>query len=672
MSMHSWTYARRCAAWSIVALVVLGCQAPAPSMVPEAAAPHPLDPLTAAEYARAVTLLREAGHVSDSSRFVALELRDPDKAEVLAWRTGQAFGRTAFAIVKAGARTFEGMVDLGAGRVSSWNEIPGVQPTLLGEEMAAVGEILGGDPRFVAALGARGFKIDGVLCAPWTLGNYGNPAYQGRRLLKSACFVIGAGGSPFNRPIEGLWAVVDLNTREVIEIHDEAVIPVSTAPAAVDAASVASRRAPLRPVVVHRPEGSNVTVRGHLVDWDNWSFHYRMEKRSGLVVSAVSYRDGDERRSVLYQGALSELFVPYMDPHGAWYSRTFMDVGEYGFGASATPLTAGVDCPESALLVDAMISDDKGAPVTVPGAICLFERNPGDPGWRHYDNVLQTGFEGRRAVELVVRMIATVGNYDYFLDWVFSQDGRIRIRIGASGYDGLKGVLTQSMADSTAARDTRHGTLVAPGLVAINHDHYFSFRLDVDVAGPRNSLSIDRLAMKDFEGPRSGWMLESQVARTEKEGMLDYSLTKPAHWRVLNPSAAGPLGHAPGYVVHPGNSVALSMLHEDDPAGGRAGFIRHQLWVTPRAADERYAAGMYVNQSEKGLGLPTWTAENRPIQDTDIVLWYTAGFHHVPRTEDYPIMPSAWHEVALLPFNFFGRNPALDVPTAWKSTTGAR
>ncbi len=216
MSMRSSTRALGRAVRSLVALVVVGCQAPAPSAAPEAAAPHPLDPLTAAEYARAVTLLREAGHVADSSRFVALELRDPDKAEVLAWRPGQAFGRTAFAVVKAGTRTFEGVVDLGAGRVSSWTEIPGVQPTVLGEEMAAVGEILGRDPKFVAALGARGFKPDGVLCAPWTLGNYGIPAHRGRRLLKSACFVIGAGGSPFNRPIEGLWAVVDLNTKEVI------------------------------------------------------------------------------------------------------------------------------------------------------------------------------------------------------------------------------------------------------------------------------------------------------------------------------------------------------------------------------------------------------------------------------------------------------------------------
>ena len=101
----------------------------------------------------------------------------------------------------------------------------------------------------------------------------------------------------------------------------------------------------------------------------------------------------------------------------------------------------------------------------------------------------------------------------------------------------------------------------------------------------------------------------------------------------------------------------------------RAGFTRHQLWVTPQAADERYAAGMYVNQSKPGLGLPAWTASNRSIQNTDIVLWYTAAFHHVPRTEDFPVMPSAWHEFELMPFNFFDRNPALDIQTEWRDVT---
>ncbi len=658
----------------LATLVLVGCQPGTEASQAAAEPAHPLDPLTQAEYGRAVDLLRSAGHVDSATRFVTLEVEDPDKATVLAWREGEPIGRSAFAIVKQGLQTFEGVVDLTRGSVTSWREIPGVQPSVLGEEMAAVGDILGRNQRFVAALAARGFTIDKLLCAPWTLGNYAIPEHAGRRLLKTACFVIAGGGSPFTRPIEGLWAIVDLNAHEVVEIHDDAVIPVTDAPAATDEQSVASKRTALNPVRMVTPNGSNVTLHGHVLEWDNWSLHYRMEKRSGLVISTVRYHDGDRERSVLYRGALAELFVPYMDPEGNWFSRTFMDAGEYGFGASATPLEAGVDCPESGRLVDALVPDDHGVPAVVPGAICIFERNAGDPAWRHFDNILGTGFEGRRSVELVIRMIAAVGNYDYFLDWTFTQDGRIKVRIGASGYDGLKGVLSRSMGDSTAAAETGYGTLVAPGLVAANHDHFFSLRLDLDVDGPGNSFAIDRLTPKDFDGPRSGWVVQSRVARTERDAMIDYDPARPAYWRVFNPTAPGPVGHSPGYLLRPGNTVAYSLLTAGDMAQQRAVFTTHQLWVTPERADERYPAGDYVNQSPGGQGLSAWTAANRPIENTDLVLWYTAGFHHVPRTEDFPIMPSAWEELELVPFNFFGRNPALDVRTGWRgdAANGAR
>ena len=93
----------------------------------------------------------------------------------------------------------------------------------------------------------------------------------------------------------------------------------------------------------------------------------------------------------------------------------------------------------------------------------------------------------------------------------------------------------------------------------------------------------------------------------------------------------------------------------------RAQVIGHTLWVTPFAADERWPCGEFVNQSGTDTGLPVWTQADRSIENTDIVLWYVFGIHHVPRMEDWPVMPADTVSFWLKPTGFFDRNPSLDV-----------
>ena len=53
---------------------------------------------------------------------------------------------------------------------------------------------------------------------------------------------------------------------------------------------------------------------------------------------------------------------------------------------------------------------------------------------------------------------------------------------------------------------------------------------------------------------------------------------------------------------------------------------------------------------------------NRTMANADIVGCYTLGFHHITRAEDWPVMPTMWHEFAIRTFHFFKRNPVLDLP----------
>lgn len=630
---------------------------------------HPLDALTAEEYTLTKQLLLDAGYIDAESRFPLITLQEPPKADVLAWQPGDTMSRAAFAIVKQGAETYEAVVDLATQSVTSWQAIAEVQPSLLLDEIINVTELTVNNPEWQAAMQKRGITdFTQVQCAPLTTGYYGLPEQEGRRILKVPCFDLrGTRNHIHGKPIEGVMAVVDLNAGEVLEVIDTGSVPISPDSHAYDQesvqASIGALRPLLNPVLITQPQGSNISFNNHVINWQKWSFHLRFDRRLGTVVSLVNYADNAQPRSVLYQGNLSEIFVPYMDSTETWYYRTYMDSGEYGFGLLATPLVAGIDCPTTATFMSAVMPDDEGNPFTAENVICAFERYQGDPIWRH-NEVINSTYEGRPQVDLVVRMVSTIGNYDYVLDWVFSQSGTIKVMVGATGLDAVKGVMAQSMVDPTATEDTTYGTLIAPGLVGVSHDHFFSFRLDLDVDGSTNHFVKD--ALKTVELPadhprRSLWMPESQVLQTETEAKLTLNYQTPSRWRVESSDRQNYVGNPTSYQIMPIDNQSNLLLPEDYPSR-RAGFANHHLWVTPYSPDELYAAGRYPNQSKGEDGLPQWVSQGRSIADTDIVTWYTLGFHHVTVAEDWPIMSTSWHGFMLKPVNFFDRNPALDIP----------
>jgi primary-amine oxidase len=307
----------------------------------------------------------------------------------------------------------------------------------------------------------------------------------------------------------------------------------------------------------------------------------------------------------------------------------------------------------------------------VPDLICVFEREAGDMAWRHSAEEP----ESRRKRDLVVRSAAVLGNYDYVFDWSFQQDGSVRVSVGATGIAQVKSTAAATADDVVAAgarsgsgavpeRADAYGRFVDRNIVAVNHDHYFNFRLDLDVDGAANSFVADRLVTKTLppDNPRrSIWVREPSSPRTEHEGMLHMDMDKPALWRVASAAGKNHVGYPTSYQLMPGMS-ASTLLTADDYARRRAGFIDHQLWVTPYRYEERYAGGDYPTLSSAGQGLPAWTKANRQIERTDIVLWHTIGMHHMVRAEDWPVMPVLWHTFELRPFDFFDRNPALDLP----------
>ncbi|MGB5131778.1 MAG: hypothetical protein WBO00_04130, partial [Steroidobacteraceae bacterium] len=485
----------------------------------QSAAQHPLDALDASEITATTAILRNAGDVDDKTLVASITLQEPPKADVLAWRTGDPIPRRAKAVLRRHSTTFEAVVDLRSGEVLSHKEIPGAQPFVTLPEILSAIATTTADPRMQAGFRKRGITdFEKLFCAPRTAGNFGAEAERTKRIVKVDCFDIrGVKSDVFANPIEGLFATVDLDRGEVLEVTDLGVVPVPGGSSELDPASIGMQR-DVKPLVQTAPEGSNITLDGSMVRWQKWSFHLRWEIREGAVVSLVRYQDGDRSRSVLYQGHLSEIFVPYQDPTEGWYYRNYMDEGDYGFGTMASALVPGADCPASAIYLSPVMSNAAGGADVLDKRVCIFEVSPGEPVWRHYDFITQA-LESRPAIELVVRYIATVGNYDYVLDWVFDEKGNITYRAGATGIDSVKGVATQKLGDASAAQDTAYGSLIAPGRVGINHDHFLSLRLDLDVDGTSNmfarNLLLPEKLPEQAHRRTSIWTTEEVTAKTD-------------------------------------------------------------------------------------------------------------------------------------------------------------
>lgn len=625
---------------------------------------HPLDALQAAEYWTVQEVLQQSGRMNDNTAYASVLLHEPPKDQVIAWKTGRPFSREADAYLFRKGQVIEARVDLNTRQLESWKEIPGVQAPMMAGEFRGLGALVKQDPRVRDALAKRGYKdLTTVDCMPLPLGYFAIPEQESRRIMVGGCSDSRRAYHSWGRSIEGLHVTVDAVAKKVLNVVDSGPVPVSASPINFEEAP-AIARAGTTPLTVAQPLGPGFQLSGGEVSWQNWHFRVRLDPRVGPVINLVRFDDGSSLRSVMYEGSLSEMFVPYMDPADGWATRVFSDAGEFFNGGILQKLREGADCPANAVYLDGLVPNDQGIPMLRPKLACLYEVAGGDPAWRHAE-----GGEvwARPSRTLVLRAAAVLGNYDYLLDWRFQQDGSIRVAVGATGIIETKAVAAENAGSGVhAAHPDEYGHLVGENLVGVNHDHFFSFRLDLDVDGPNNLFVAHRLVPKQLPAAthrKSIWVTEPVTARTERDAMMDIHLDRPSMWMFESSEKRGPLGNATAYEIMPG-ATAASLLDPEDGAQRVGAFSAHQLWVTPYREGELYASGVYPTAGKGTDGLAVWTRANRPIANTDIVAWYTVGFHHVTRQEDWPVMPVMWHDFVIRPYDFFPSNPVLTLPTA--------
>ena len=273
------------------------------ALAPTPAIAHPLAGLTGAEMLRVTEILRAAGDANDETRYPLIELIEPPKAAVLAWSEGDPEPRRALVhlLGETGFRT--AVVDITGGAVESADPAAG-QPMVLFEEFDGAMTAALEHPEMIAGLARRGLTPGDVFCLPLTAGNYLTPEYEGTRLMKVPCYLNPTGSNYYAKPIEGLFAVVDLLRSEATGVVDEGIVPVPEDDWGYTPDEVAARR-PLRPASspVHLTQagGPGYAVTGSRIEWDIWRFRLRVDKRPGIVLSNIDVRDGERWRPVLYQ-----------------------------------------------------------------------------------------------------------------------------------------------------------------------------------------------------------------------------------------------------------------------------------------------------------------------------------------------------------------------------------
>ncbi len=437
-------------------------------------------------------------------------------------------------------------------------------------------------------------------------------------------------------------------------------------------------RTDLKPLNVMQPEGTSFSVSGEaetgqMIMWQKWSFRVGFNSREGMVLYDVglfssysnpiradrSLKVRYDNRDLFYRLSLSDMNIPYADPRHPFHKKSAFDLGDAGAGVMANDLKLGCDCLGSIYYLDGIIADEKGEPMKMSNAICVHEQDAGI-GWKH------TNYRtGRAAVvrsrELVVQSIITVANYEYVLLFVFGQAGECSYEVRATG------ILSTQPVDEGV--DVPWGTVVHPGVLGVHHQHIFSLRVDPCIDGHDNRLVYEEahpLPRDSILNPHGVGYVVNETLVGESAG-LDIDFDKNRVFKIQNASIRNPVNEKPvGYKIQ-APPFQKMLADEDSFHHKRAEFADHNIYVTQHRDDEFFSGGKYTNQSRGGTGVRSWANRRDDVVDKDIVLYVQFGIQHVPRCEDFPVMPCEIMRVSLKPVNFFDKNPALDVPPSEQS-----
>jgi len=360
------------------------------------------------------------------------------------------------------------------------------------------------------------------------------------------------------------------------------------------------------------------------------------------------------------------MVVPYAAPEFPHPRKFAFDIGEYGMGTMANELSLGCDCLGQVHYLSGSFVGHNGSPMIIKNVICIHEEDAGVL-WKHTDYRVGGRSHTVRSRRLVVSMVCTLANYEYIWNYYFYQDGSIQLEIR------LTGILQVYVSGDN--EPTPFGTNVAPNVNAHYHQHIFSVRVDPMVDGLSNSVvETDIVPFAHATGTSehvagNAFVTKDTILKNQLEGARDYDFDKERRWRIVNPARKHYSSRDDvGYVVGTKSGAIPLMAREDGWAAIRGAFMKKAMWVVKDVEDSKgsrmWPSGKYVPQtrSEPADSVGSWVKEEANIENEDILLFITIGTTHIPRPEDWPVMPVEHLNLTFKPQSFFAANPSMDVP----------
>jgi primary-amine oxidase len=626
-----------------------GVAAPPPPRYLQAVAP-----LTPEEITITVNAIKADPELGPLALYGNIDLREPTPTEWREHLAGRPFPREARANISHKDRPGVWMliIDIASKSIRWKRNFPTHKNAFQVEQLLDVERVVKADPRFVEACRNRGITdMTGVCVDSWSGGNFGFPDEEGHMVSYAHCWYrLYAHENFYAHPIDGLNIAVDVRTGEVLRVDDHGGPPMPMADIPYDPEFMPPLRQPMKALNVVQPDGTSFTMDGNAIAWDKWTLGIGFSPRDGIILHDIRY-DG---RPIVRRAALSELVVPYGSPERGHYRKNIFDIGEYGFGKFNHSLQLGCDCLGVIHYLDSHYSGLDGSVITIKKGICVHEEDTGIL-WKHWD-FRADRTELRRGRRLVISCVNTVGNYEYAQYWTFDLAGEMEFEVKATG-------IVNTMA-CEPGKPSKYVSEIAPGLTAPIHQHIFCARLDMNVDGSGNSV-VETNSRAEPMGDTNPWgnafFAEDTVLATELGACRKASIETHRTWKVVNPDKLNQVGKPVGYKLHTPNCVT-PYLDERGPSGKRSNFVRNHLWVTSFSEEERYPAGEYVCNSEGNEGLSEIVKQDRPVENTDIVVWHCFGLHHVVRPEDFPVQPAISAGFSLSPSGFFNINPSNDLP----------